>query len=249
MFALRFELCPLDDVAPWPRSDRLVLDWFGLTDGRYWWEIDGHQLPRPTPGEDVAPGIDYPVVRLWEDVVDLAPTVLEAVPADLRAFVASDPATWAADADGDDMVEAAGWHRLHQLDLGYLMDPPLLRLWRTVDGDRDEVQVHWEHPRGEPAPPGGRSTITTREYTDAVLALGRDLMAAMRARVDDVCGRGGIPGVEIDVEALRREHEQRAACVTPELLGGVPDTDWAAVRRGARTLLGAQGRTRGGRAS
>lgn len=242
MFAFRFELRPLPEVTPWG-GDRPRLHWFGLTEGRYRWEVAGRCLPRPVPGSS-EPGIDHYVARLWEDVLDLTPTVLEPVPDDLRTFVASDPATWAPvdgddGDDSDDAVEARSWHALHRLDLAYLADPPRLRLWRTV-GTRDEVHVRWTHPRGEPDEPGGAAVVDTAAYVDAVHDLGRTLMTAMRARVDEVRERGGLPGVEIDLDALAREQEERAAHAAAVRLDTPPGTDWDAVRRGARALLGAR---------
>jgi hypothetical protein len=98
----RFELRPVDKITPWGGQDRM-LHWFGLTDGWYWIELDGHELLRYSDttlrrwrgeGYDAArPYVDYQVVRLWEDVIQLAPAVLEPVPADLARFVASHQVT------------------------------------------------------------------------------------------------------------------------------------------------------------
>ncbi|WP_123601984.1 DUF5984 family protein [Micromonospora sp. Llam0] len=41
----QFQLRPLDQVHPWGR-DKQTLHWFGLTEGWYWLDLNGHQLLR-----------------------------------------------------------------------------------------------------------------------------------------------------------------------------------------------------------
>jgi hypothetical protein len=182
----------------------------------------------------------------------LTPVVLEPVPVDLRPFIASDPAQWACDplafiADGtkdgsDDVdpnppdhpvVTAAIWHGEHHLDLGYLRNAPRLRFWRTVRGDHDEITVDWRHEDdgeiGFTADPAARFSVPTAEYLGAVHALDRELMTAMRQRVEELERRGGLPGMDLDLGQLRREHEDRA-CWLARNLDRSPKTDWTAVR-------------------
>lgn len=93
----RFELRPLAQAHPWG-GDRRTLHWFGLTDGWYWIELNGHELLRysdqtvrrwQADGYQDVPYVDYYVVRLWEDLLELLPAVLEPVPADLVPFIES----------------------------------------------------------------------------------------------------------------------------------------------------------------
>jgi hypothetical protein len=182
------------------------------------------------------------------------------VPADLQPFIASDPEEWACDplafvADGDEdgtgdddpdapdhpVVTAASWHREHHLDFGYLRNAPRLRFWRTVRGDRDEITVDWRHEDdgeiGFAAGPAVRFSLPTAAYLEAVRTFDRELMTAMRQRVDELERRGGLPGVELDLAGLRREHEDRAHWLAKNL-DRSPKADWDAVRQGARRLLG-----------
>jgi hypothetical protein len=254
MIRFRFELRPLNEVTPW--GDPPGLHWFGLTDGWYWIECGGHELLRRTRLHDPRPYVDYQVVRLWEDINVLTPEVLEPVPADLLAFIASDPGQWVYEwldfAGGDDedgdpdapdhpVVTAALWHGEHYLDFGYLRNAPRLRFWRTVHGDRDEMTVDWYHVDdgeiGFTAGTAVRFTVTTAEYLDAVHTLDRELMAAMRQRIDELEDRGGLLGVDLDLALLRREHEDRARWLAKNLERS-PKTDWHVVRQGARPLLG-----------
>ena len=242
----RFELRPLDEVTPW--GDPPTLHWFGLTDGWYWIEGGGHELLRRTRSDDY---VDYPVVRLWEDINALTPAVLEPVPADLLEFVASDPGSWACDwlefvggpdeAPDHPVVAAALWHGEHFLDLGHLRNAPRLRFWRAVRDDHDEVTVDWRHEDdgriGFTAGAAVRFSVPAADYLEAVQTLDRELITAMRHRVDELERRGGLPGADIDLAGLRREHEDRAGWLA-QRLAQTPATDWDAVRRGAGELLG-----------
>ena len=237
-FRFHFELTPMDRVLPWGGDGQRTLHWFGLTDGRYWIEGGGHHL---------AQGTDYYVVRLWEDVNVLHPHVWEPVPVDLEPFVASDPAQWTCDPldfipvahIGRDMpdhpvVAAGSWHSRHYLDFTYLLNAPRARLWRTLHGDRDLVTLDWRHPDDGEI----RFSVSAAAYQEAVEALDRELMTAMRQRIEELEHRGGIPGVEIDLADLRRDHEERTGRLA-RTLARTPHTDWDAVRIGADRLLGA----------
>lgn len=259
MIKFRFELYPLDEVSPWGR-DQPSLHWFGLTEGWYRIEVGGRELLRRSRVEYRHPYVDYYLARLWEDVCVLTPDVLEPVPDDLQPFVSSDPRHWVcdplefmpegdkdgtgdvgSDAPEDPVVTAANWHGEHYLDFGYLRNAPDLRFWRTVCGDRDEVTVDWRHEDdGEiafTAGPAVRFSVPTVSYLEAVHALDRDLMAAMRQRVEELERGGGPPGVNLDLALVRREHEDRTRWLARNLERS-PDTNWDVVRQGARRLLG-----------
>ncbi|SNT64358.1 hypothetical protein SAMN05421812_1173 [Asanoa hainanensis] len=255
MIRFRFELYALDEVSPWG-SEQPRLHWFGLTEGWYWLEASGHELLRRARQGHPHPYIDYYLARLWEDVLVLTPKVLEPVPGDLRPFIASHGTQWTCDPlefveepdeqSTDDVpdhpvVTAAIWHAEHYLDFGYLRNPPKLRFWRTTGDDRDEITVDWRHEDddeiGFTADPAVRLSVPTTAYLEAVHTLDRELMAAMTQRVEELEHRGGLAGVDLDLVAVRREHEDRRQWLAKNL-DRSPKTDWDAVRQGARLLLG-----------
>ncbi|MER5609168.1 DUF5984 family protein [Micromonospora tulbaghiae] len=259
MIRFRFELYPLDEISPWG-SDQPKLHWFGLTEGWYWLEAGGQELLRRSREAHPHPYIDYYLARLWEDVIVLTPEVLEPVPDDLQPFIASHPGQWTCDplefvaepeeertddgnADAPDhpVVTAAIWHGEHHLDFGYLRNPPKLRFWRTIRGDHDEVTVDWRHEDdgeiGFTADPSVRISVPTTAYVEAVHTLNRELLNTMGQRVEELKRRGGIPGVDLDLVHLRREHEDRRQWLAKNL-DRSPRTDWYLVREGARLLLG-----------
>lgn len=247
-------LRPLDEVEP--RGDPPHLHWLGLTDGWYWIEGGGHELPRRARVDDPRPCVDHQVGRLWQDVAVLAPAVLEPVPEDLLPFLASEPESWVANwlgqvrpanQDGDrnapdpPAVEAALWHGEHLLDLHSPVNRPRVRLWRTIRDDGDRITVDRRHHddgrTAVTAGPVARFTVPTTEYLDAVHTFDRELIAAMAERVGELERRGGLPGVGIDLARLRREHDDQAHWLQRHLSRS-PATDWAVIRAGAAELLG-----------
>ena len=231
MIRFGFELRRLDEVSPWG-GDKL--HWFALTEGWYGIEVRGRELFRPRA--------DYYVVRLWEDIAEITPDVLELVPADLLAFSESDPQRWTRDplefvtADEDGLehpvVVAASWHSGHHLDLGYLRDPPELRFRRTGP---EVVTVDRAH-EDDGTIRAARFEVPVEAYRAAVDELDRELMAAMRQRIEELERRGAPPGVDLDQAGLWREHAVREGMAAQRLRRS-PGTAWAAVRAGARQLL------------
>lgn len=113
-----FRLRPLDDIAPWGTVTnpdartpewlcRPHLGWFALTDGWYWIEASQAELfrysqaavnamvreqpnaPRVSEALEI-PYEDYQVTRLWEDLLELLPDVLDPVSSRLAATLGPD---------------------------------------------------------------------------------------------------------------------------------------------------------------
>jgi hypothetical protein len=238
----RFRLRPIAEVSPWGPDRRL--HWFGLTDGWYWIEIDGLELLRYTPqtvqqriGDGLAastPYIDYYVVRLWEDMLRLLPAVLEPVPDDLAEFMSSNPDDWVSRDEA-----AALWYGDHVLDMGYLRRPPHIRWWRRIIDSDDHMTVAWKHQSGEiefAAPDTGQATIPTSVFVAAVEELDHELLAEMEQRIIELERTGPPPGVHMDMKHLRAEQQDRATWLLHRH-GQKPESDWAAIRTGARLLL------------
>ncbi|MEU5024821.1 DUF5984 family protein [Streptomyces milbemycinicus] len=255
MIRFRFGLTPLAEVRPWGRRESPVLHWFGLTDGWYAIDLGEHELLRYSErtvrrlrgdgGSPAHPYVDYYVVRLWEDLLALLPAALEPVPEDLADFVACDSSDWCWE-DTPEIDAAVGWHSDRELNTGYLRIAPGIRCWRTVAGERDVMNVSWAHPsdpEGEiefAGPATGRVTVPTSAFVAAVTELDRALLEAMERRIGELEAAGPPPGVELDLEQLRREHRDRAGWLERARRYAYA-TDWAAVRTGAAALLRSPG--------
>jgi hypothetical protein len=92
-----FRLRELSEVTPWVYEGQRYLQWFGLTEGWYWLQVNERdELFRYSPellahwqadsfGREpfFLPYADYYVVRFWEDVLELLPCILKPLPPDL----------------------------------------------------------------------------------------------------------------------------------------------------------------------
>lgn len=224
-FRIFFELRPLAEVVPWddPESG-LRLHWFGLTDGWYDVVIDEHRL---YSGVGETRGIDYQVVRLWEDLIQVAPYALESVPdalasrlADFDAWTSWVEKTWDLD-DRDDVVEAAlEWWFDREMSAGHLVGAPTLQMWRSDD----ELRLNWNSmPRDAQTPawssPNGRAITNANAFQEELIKFDRELISAMSRRISEIEQDWGRPEIAIDVEALRREHTDRSSWLQRALQG------------------------------
>lgn len=179
------------------------------------------------------------MVRLWEDLLELLPVVLEPVPADLLPFVESEPNDWHP-ADTPESEAASGWHSDHYLYVSYLRSAPNIRWWRSGGGAEDLVTVTWRpHHDGNvefSRPPSGRITIPTAELITAIRDFDGALFTAMEQRVTDLEHGGPPQGVALDLGHLRHEQRDRAAWLE-RALSREDTVDWAAVRVGSRERL------------
>lgn len=248
---IRFGLAPLEEVVPWG-GERPALHWFGLTDGWYCIDLGGHEVLRysarsvrelrsDTGTEPGHPYVMYYVVRLWEDLIALVSGAMEPVPPDLADIAADISPDWNWQ-DTPEAEAAMDWHSAGYLYTSYLRVAPDIRCRRTVVGEDDTVTVVWEH-RTDPegviefvGPRTGRVTMPTGEFLAAVGELDRALLSAMDQRISRLEESGPPPGVELDMEQLRREHRDRATWLR-RARDREPGTDWDVVRAGVCLLL------------
>ena len=237
MIRFRFRLRPLADVEPW--GDR-GLHWFALTDGWYWIEVDGHRLFHHPSNADTGPSspVDYYVVRLWEDVLEVLPSVLEPVPADLVDHMTSDQDAWYG-AGVEDAEVALDWYGSHFMYTSYLAASPHILWWRSV-ADRDTITVDWRHSAGRgldcAVPRQGRASVSTELFLRAVEEFDRELIDAMDRRIAEIEAGGLDPDIQLDIEQLRQEHQLRSGTLAAALRH-VSATDWTAVREGAARIF------------
>lgn len=232
-----FRLRPLADVEPW--GDR-SLHWFALTDGWYWIEVDGHRLfHHPSNADTGQPSpVDYYVVRLWEDLQEVLPSLLEPVPADLVDHMTSDQDAWYG-ADVEDAEATLDWYSSHFMYASYLVASPSILWWRSV-ADRDTITVDWRHcAEGGldcTVPRQGRASVSTEMFWRAVEEFDRELIDAMDRRITEIEAGGLDPDIRLDIKQLRREHQQRSGSLAAAM-ERVPATDWTAVRAGAARIF------------
>lgn len=225
-----FELLPIEEIEPWGKAENPNLHWFGLSDGRYWLTIDGHDLFRyQQDAPDVAEYVEYQVVRLWEDVLEILPAVLDPIPPDLQALVETPERerAWlnAADSwldrqpddpemDGWDIYHrATGWWANRQLGTTYLTNAPTLHIWRA--GDR--IFIRWNGARDSAKPvvawrwavEHAEGSLSLDEFERELVRLDTAFIGAMAQRVTAIVAAPPA-GIAIDLDALRQEQRDRS---------------------------------------
>lgn len=245
-----FTLTPLEKVQPWGEPGDLSLSWFGLTDGRYWLETSGAKLFEYHPDTDLELDgtryVDYQVSRLYEDILDIVPSVLKPIPESLQKEISGEGyagfscaySAWhALDRDDEafwEIAEAAVTLVKNRfVDSLYLK--PGANIWLWSDGTN--VHVEWDNReclhKGKPAwsAQQGAYQLSRDAFIDEVRDFHNRLMQQMQERVDQVCAGALPPEVRIDLAALREEHERRSASIESLFTPPAEPTDWKAVER------------------
>src|SRR3954452_12950922 len=171
-----FDLRPVNEIEPWTGADGLCLSWFGLSDGWYFIDAAGHHLLEYAAGTEC---VSYQVARLHEDVVEMLPDVLDAIPEPLVARFTNGSLLAAYDALfaianerslDDPLCEALEGFRVRCLDSLYLKPRANIAFWRR---DNDVV-IEWDNRSsfiaGEPAwsATQGRVSLCVEDFKSSV---------------------------------------------------------------------------------
>ena len=252
-FKIEFALDDLADVVPWGEGDQASLSWFGLTQGRYWIETPAGDLLRYTPEiqehwKSPYAVVDYQVARLFEDLLDRMPAILEPVPHDIankygdRAWherlrrwteeeTAADQPRWAQPPDRWDLYEAAmHWWCARTLDTAYLLCGPAITIWRA---DND-VHLRWTSERNRIdgievfANANGDVSVPAGIFERAAITFLKSVISAMGERIHMLKNGAQTRPCRLDIAALSAEQAQREDELRLKL---VPTrTDWSQIR-------------------
>lgn len=254
-----FILKPLQDIEPWGSPDDPNLHWFGLTDGWYSIAVGSHRLFEYTPdllnrwrptwpdvGQPV-PWPDYQVVRLYEDIFDIAPAVIRPLPDELWKFVRDldyineweklrSKAMLAIPDDGEEHEKcwqeyelATSWWSNHFLWSGHLSGGPSIWFARhqnqvSISWDNTECTIDnlktWTADRG-------KLVMAVSDFKSELRSLHDRLMTQMAERIAILQKDNPLSGVRIDMDALLFEHSQRERWTDPEsvYLAELPPVD------------------------
>ncbi|WP_027572255.1 DUF5984 family protein [Bradyrhizobium sp. WSM1743] len=257
---INFTLAPVEEIVPWGEPGSYRLHWFGLTYGEYWIQAGEASLFEYS---DHARGVaaerycSYQVVRLYEDLMDMLPYILETVPAPLVPYVSGERArilrnacdVWCERHDGapdaDRLYEfadaAVAWSGKRHLDSSYLAPPADIAIW----SDEERVHIEWDNRdrqfQGKPAWSAilGSHQMSRAEFIDGMKSFHDRLMEQMAARVDQVVSGCLSSEIEIDLPGLIREHEQRTRSFDAALKV-VPATDWQQAETAVGEILTAR---------
>jgi hypothetical protein len=247
-----FRLRPLGEIQPWENPAGKQLGWFALTDGEYWIEAGAARLfeygERVRRERGFPHFCDYHVSRLYEDVVEMLPGVLEPVPPDLRPYILlSVRGEWNGAVTawleghraelGDEAYREAretahGWLRRRWLDSAYLRPSARIQMW----SDEERVHVEWDNldkmAEGVPVwtATAGAWDLPRAQFVAELQSFHDRLMAEMAERVERVRAGALPPEAVVNVAALEREQDFRAAPIDVSLLACPAVTDWNELR-------------------
>lgn len=223
-----FELTPLEQIVPWGKAPDLRLHWFGLTDGKYRLAVGQDYLLNYAENADASSTtfVEYQVVRLWEDILDMLPAILEPVPHQLHHLFdesAEYRQRWVEKAEEIDPESLAEkcifWLDHRSLDCGYLVNAPRILIWST----ETDVTFSWDNEAltmdGLPMWSASRGSyhMSRDEFLDAVKEFDRSLISQMDERVRKVISSWNSETISIDLEGLAREQEDRSSWLANQL--------------------------------
>lgn len=232
-----FRLRPLEEIHPWGNPPDLSLSWFGFTDGFYRLKVGPEFLlnysdefiaygSEQYPNVYSGPFIDYYVVRLWEDVLDMLPDILQPLPIELSNFFKGSKTAWFEwenyagnwvdhQSDEDEAMDvfelAVWWQRARHLSSAYLQNAPNIWMWSMGD----DVIVSWNNTdiRHEGvrvwSAGQGHYCLSRSHFLNEVRAFHNRLMSQMGERVEDVCHHWSRSEIYVDVDRLRYEQQDR----------------------------------------
>ena len=253
-----FTLVPLDEIKPWGKPGGQSLHWFGLTDGEYWIEAGTSKLLEYSDQarqHGTTQFCSYQVARLYEDIVELAPYVLEPIPSDLAPAISdrgrkrtlARMSAWCdenAERDDDQywstIDSTSTWIGRRELDTAYLSPAADIVMW----SDKSIVHIEWDNRDklfeglGAWTAPFGSYCLTRSDFAAECNSFHERLMSAMSKRVERVLVGALPPEIHVDFDGLAHEHQKRQR-LSELNFGELPSpTDWQAVRD-ALKMIGA----------
>jgi len=253
---INFTLVPIEKIRPWGRPGNYRLHWFGLTDGEYWIKAGEAALFEYSDHARTAGAsryCDYQVVRLFEDLTEMLPYILEPVPEPLVQYMWGETAkawqkTYSAWCDknyevlersqfNEIMDTAVMWTGKRWLDSAYLSPSANIAIW----SDEEHVHIEWDNRDrlfdGKPAWSAilGSYQMARNKFVEEVRSFHLRLMEQMAARVQQVQEGALSPEIEIDLPGLVKEHEQRSRTLDTAL-NLCPQTHWKEIEKAIREI-------------
>jgi len=257
-----FTLDPIENVYPWGDPEDLKIHWFALTQGNYRLKVgndyllnytnDFHEYLTEKHPQNTQPKntcVDYYVVRLWEDILDILPDVLEPVPKELQHFLelgyenykalneraldwqefeikngANKDRTWSI------LELATNWLNNCWLDSGYILYSPKIWIW----SDENDVVINWDNSEIKIeniyvwTATKGNYRINKNDFINEVREFNKHLFDEMKERVETICQNWKNDEIKIDFEQLKSEQKNRGTWLESKLKN-VRKTNWSEV--------------------
>lgn len=253
-----FKLFPIENIYPWGSPPNESLSWFGFTDGEYRLKVGSKYLLNYSEEytkylNENSPEyfststlVDYQVVRLWEDILEMLPAILKPVPREIRYFLDSDYKNyrrfserlkdWQESEIAKGIIEsetwdiadlAISWINERWFDNAYLTNSARIWIW----SDEKDVIFNWDNRevKVEEIPIWsanyGNYRINKENFINEVRMFDSRLIAEMNERVEIICQNWKKPEIKVDFEQLKNEQENRSTWLDSSLRRTL-NTDW-----------------------
>lgn len=255
-----FTLVPVENVRPWGEPGNLNLHWFGLTDSQYWIEagsdslLEYSNLVRERFGGSRY--CDYYVARLYEDVMEMVPHVLEPIPPVLVPYISGISGraweatfrSWMESHDEQPLndrfwqiVDAASClHNPRCMITNYLSPPAKIMMW----SDESTVHIEWDN-RDESfegvqawSAVQGAFVLPREQFISEIQSFHSRLMEQMAVRVEQVQAGALSSDIQIDLPGLQQEHEFRSLPIDRTIARSLQPTDWQRVHEAIQEVVG-----------
>jgi hypothetical protein len=262
-----FNLLPVSEAHySYPPSDpsQRHYCWFWLTTGRYAIEVGDVRIfqyspeflrlvlcrPPMTQSDPLADCDDYPVARLWEDLLDILPDILVDISSPAFDLISTVQAqtdwqrslSWVDGTEDDQKWElyrsATDWLGYRRLDTGYLIGGPQVWFFRFSG----QIHVRWDNSKANAGTiprwlgtSGDRSLPVDLFLAELQLFHDR-LMSQMAARIEEIETRNLLPTEQCDTAGLRLDHRERIQALSNAKRIKAHDVDWEQVQAANKRL-------------
>lgn len=221
------------------------LTWFWLTDGFYWINIENQRLFELTDevlsywgvetSNNAEKCMSYQVVRLWEDMLEILPTIIRPVPRIVHELFLQIENCY--EDDGDlwwDYVEKLNSHHDsveeipfytdgHVLSAMHVACSPLIYFWRYQENQKDEMWIGWDFSQTiDDENTGQQISLWTANkglakvdydiFINHFINFDKKLMDEMWIKIDEILNSSFLQSLYLDnydFSILTNEHNER----------------------------------------
>ncbi|MBK9266208.1 MAG: hypothetical protein IPM54_41275 [Polyangiaceae bacterium] len=259
MALFEFELANVEDIVPWETSDGPSLNWFALTDGRFWMPV-GDQVLSEYSDEIMAHWMttvrtaDYQIAAFARRMLGSAaagaarlPERLERLASNWKRLCELREESDTADDDEASDLGYTAWNWLGERSpwASYLVANPRFHFVRVGD----ELRIHWDNRDrvvdGFPVWTAqfGVYAMPVESFVDECRDFARRLLREMDARIEAIEAGAVNARAALDAHALRQQHETWLTEFASYFNEYQPDIPWYDAERALEAIAKKRGLT------
>ena len=243
------------------------LSWFWLTDGFYWMNVDGQKLFENSeeclrysekegytyPNREFQKCMDYQVVRLWEDMIEILPSISQPVPKEFHQLLSQSLVKISADSDlfydYVNLIDETPEYKANNkyFDKPFYLDSyrlctmhiglsPTLYFWRFKDSNEDNMHIAWDFTQTFTTESGkeipvwsatiGHFEMSYESFMQEFNGFHNRLMYAMELKIKEIETKPELQALLCENYDLRKEHNERIESVERQFKEYPVNFDW-----------------------